>query len=379
MKKLIPFMVILIIMISEASGFGQIKPGAYSVSPFIGGYTFEGNMGLRTRPVYGLRMGYDFTKHLGAELLFDYVATNHIEGTSEPGTDVYNYRLEGLYHFMPEKRLVPFVSVGIGGQNINYSSTAEDKSRFVADYGVGLKYFLTDSIALRADVRHVLVFGSLYNNLEYALGVAFSFGGKKAASKPFVKDVEAEPALPPPPVAKEPEPAPPPPVKAPEPAPAPPPPPPVREPEPAPAPPPPPPVIEEMKKAPEAASEVEKEIIEKGRATLMVQFDTGKAIVKPVYNKEIQKVADVMNKYKDLNIVVEGHTDNVGGKQYNLNLSQKRAEAIKKVMATKFKINSDRIKAKGFGYSKPIASNSTKEGKQKNRRVEAAVEYIIKK
>jgi OOP family OmpA-OmpF porin len=48
-------------------------------------------------------------------------------------------------------------------------------------------------------------------------------------------------------------------------------------------------------------------------------------------------------------------------------------------MVKKFKIESSRITAKGFGYSKPVASNSTKEGKQKNRRVEAAVEYTVKK
>ena len=56
-----------------------------------------------------------------------------------------------------------------------------------------------------------------------------------------------------------------------------------------------------------------------------------------------------------------------------------RAEAIKEVMVKKFKIDAARIKAKGYGLSKPIASNATKEGRQQNRRVEAAVEYMIKK
>ena len=129
-----------------------------------------------------------------------------------------------------------------------------------------------------------------------------------------------------------------------------------------------------MKKAPE----VEQKILEKGRATLDVEFDTGKAIVKPKYYKDIQSVAEVMKKYPDLKIVIEGHTDNVGGEKYNLNLSQKRAEAIKNIMVTKFNIEPSRLTAKGFGYSKPIASNSTKEGRQKNRRVEAAVEYTVR-
>ncbi|MGO9138507.1 MAG: OmpA family protein, partial [Syntrophales bacterium] len=142
----------------------------------------------------------------------------------------------------------------------------------------------------------------------------------------------------------------------------------------APAPPPPAPV-EEMKKAPE----VEQKILEKGRATLDVKFDFDKAVVKPQYYKDIQSVAEVMKKYPDLKIVIEGHTDNVGGNKYNLNLSQKRAEAVKNVMVTKFNIEPSRLTAKGFGESKPIASNSTKEGRQKNRRVEAAVEYTYER
>lgn len=146
------------------------------------------------------------------------------------------------------------------------------------------------------------------------------------------------------------------------------------EPKPAP-PPPPPPQVEEMKKAPEAATEVEQKLKEKGRVTLLVEFDFDKAVVKPQYHKEIEKVTDVMKKYPDLNIVVEGHTDNIGTKKYNEGLSQRRAEAIREVMVKKFGIDSSRIKAMGYGFSRPIASNATREGRQHNRRVEAAVEY----
>jgi OOP family OmpA-OmpF porin len=138
---------------------------------------------------------------------------------------------------------------------------------------------------------------------------------------------------------------------------------------PPPLPPPLPPVVEEKQKAPE--------IIEKGRVTLKIEFDTAKAIVKPKYYDEIKKVTDIMEKYPDLHIVIEGHTDNVGGEKYNLKLSQRRAEAVKKVMETRFKIDAARLKAKGFGYSRPIASNKNADGRQRNRRVEAAVEYII--
>ncbi len=123
---------------------------------------------------------------------------------------------------------------------------------------------------------------------------------------------------------------------------------------------------------------MKKEAIDKGRAKLLVDFDFDKAVVKQKYHKEIESLADVMKKYPDLNIVVEGHTCNIGPAKYNEKLSQRRAEAIKEVLVKKFNINAARITAKGYGLSKPLASNATKEGRQQNRRVEAVAEYTKK-
>ena len=155
----------------------------------------------------------------------------------------------------------------------------------------------------------------------------------------------------------------------------PPPPPPIKEPEvvapPAPVPPPP---VEEIKKAPEAEAGIEQKMVETGRVTLKVEFDTGKSVVKPRYDKEIQNVADFLKKNPDKKIMIGGHTDTMGNKKANLTLSQKRADAVKKVLVSKFGIKSSRIEAKGFGGSKPMTSNATAEGRQQNRRVEAVVE-----
>jgi OOP family OmpA-OmpF porin len=157
---------------------------------------------------------------------------------------------------------------------------------------------------------------------------------------------------------------------APAPPPPPPPPPPAKEPEVIA---PPPPAVE-TKRAPEAATVVEQAMLREGRVTLVIEFDTAKAIVKPKYYKEIKKITDVMEKHPDWNILIEGHTDNVGGEKYNLRLSQRRAEAVKKVMETRFKIDAARIRAKGFGYFRPKASNKTADGRHRNRRVEAVLD-----
>jgi OmpA-OmpF porin, OOP family len=351
MKKT-AFLMIVVLLIFSTPALAGTRDGGISISPYAGGFLFQGDQNLNHNFVYGLRLGYDITKHWGIEAMGGYVHTRYNPIGRDDAADIYNYRIEGIYNFMPDSRFVPFIAIGGGGQSITYDNNLPNKTRPVADYGVGFKLFFTDWLAFRVDVRHVLAFGSVYNNLEYTGGLTFYFGGRTPAPAPL--PVKEEPAPPPPP--------PPPPVKEPEPAPAPP-------------PPPPPPPVEEMKKAPEAASEMEQKIMEKGRATLNVEFDTGKSVVKQKYYKEIGSVADVLKNHPEIKIVIEGHTDNVGGKKYNLRLSQKRADAIKQVMIKKFGIEASRLTAKGYGFSRPIASNATKEGKQKNRRVEAAVEY----
>jgi len=142
----------------------------------------------------------------------------------------------------------------------------------------------------------------------------------------------------------------------------------VSEPAPVVAPPPPPP--------PPAPKPV---IIEKGRQTLNVEFDFDKSTIKKGYDKDINDLAKVMKDYPDLNVVIEGHTDNVGTAAYNKKLSQRRAEAVKQYMVEQDGINANRITAEGFGFDRPIASNDTDEGRQQNRRVEAAVDYQIEK
>jgi OOP family OmpA-OmpF porin len=121
---------------------------------------------------------------------------------------------------------------------------------------------------------------------------------------------------------------------------------------------------------------VEKAIVEKGRATLKVHFDFDKAVVKNQYHDEIGNLAEVLRKYPDLKIMIEGHTDSTGDVNYNERLSLRRAEAVQKYLVEKFGIAASRLSAKGFGESLPVASNATREGRQQNRRVEAAAEYI---
>ncbi len=111
---------------------------------------------------------------------------------------------------------------------------------------------------------------------------------------------------------------------------------------------------------------------------LNMEFDTGKADIKPQYKDEIAKVGEYMKQYPTTTAVIEGHTDNVGSYDYNMKLSQQRAETVVNYLVGNFGIEKSRLEAKGYGYTRRIAYNSTPEGRQKNRRINAIIDCVIK-
>lgn len=112
---------------------------------------------------------------------------------------------------------------------------------------------------------------------------------------------------------------------------------------------------------------------------LDMEFDTGKADIKPQYKENIAKVGDFMKQYPTTTAVIEGHTDNVGSAEYNMKLSQQRADNVVAYLVKNFGIEASRLEAKGYGYSRRIAYNDTPEGRQKNRRINAIIDCVVKK
>lgn len=108
--------------------------------------------------------------------------------------------------------------------------------------------------------------------------------------------------------------------------------------------------------------------------TLGIEFDIDRAVVRPEYRGQIAKVGDFMKKYPTTTAVIEGHTDNVGSSEHNMELSQRRAQAVVDYLVDNFGIDRSRLTAKGYGYTRPVADNATQEGKQKNRRIEALID-----
>jgi OOP family OmpA-OmpF porin len=112
---------------------------------------------------------------------------------------------------------------------------------------------------------------------------------------------------------------------------------------------------------------------------LNITFDSAKSIIKPEFESEVEKLATFMNQYADTVVTVEGHTDSQGADAYNLKLSQSRADAVKASLIAKYGVSAERVNAFGYGETKPVADNSTADGREQNRRVVGQVSTAVTK
>lgn len=98
-------------------------------------------------------------------------------------------------------------------------------------------------------------------------------------------------------------------------------------------------------------------------------FAVNSSNLSPAAKEHLANLASVLNKFPDTQILVEGHTDVTGTTEYNQALSEKRALAVKDYLVSQ-EVNAARITAAGYGEQRPVATNSTPEGQERNRRVE---------
>jgi OOP family OmpA-OmpF porin len=110
-----------------------------------------------------------------------------------------------------------------------------------------------------------------------------------------------------------------------------------------------------------------------GFIALYINFDTGKADIKPESEPIVKQIADLLSSNPDLKVSIEGHTDNVGTPAANKTLSEARAKAVMNAVAA-LGVPAGRMSAVGWGQERPVADNRTEDGRAKNRRVE-----IVKK
>lgn len=117
------------------------------------------------------------------------------------------------------------------------------------------------------------------------------------------------------------------------------------------------------------SGEIQKDLAEKGKAVLYINFDTDKATLKPDGKAAVGEIAKALDADKTLKVAINGYTDNTGNDAHNVQLSKDRAAAVLAAL-TASGIDKARLSSEGFGAQNPIADNSTEAGKAQNRRVE---------
>jgi outer membrane protein OmpA-like peptidoglycan-associated protein len=132
------------------------------------------------------------------------------------------------------------------------------------------------------------------------------------------------------------------------------------------------------RQAEEMQRDIEGAKIERVGEGIKITFDSGilfavnSAELQPAAKENIGKLATILNKYDDTNILVEGHTDSTGSDEYNQGLSERRAASVA-AYAKSMNVKGDRFTTVGYGENQPVMSNSSSEGRQANRRVEIAI------
>ena len=352
----------------------EIQPGAFTVSPMIGGHTFEGNLSLENSTFLGIGLGYNLTENWGIEGVYTRTDAD-ADDNSTTDTRVETYHIDALYHFWSDKKLVPYFVAGIGGIHSSPDVGSSD-NHLLFNYGVGVKYFIVENlVALRADVRHLLDFPHPDNSLQYSVGLTFQFGKSSPKSAP-VPAPEVEPMA-----VVEPQPAP---VAVPldgdkdgvidsqDKCPA-------------------SPagatvdsngccldsdgdgVFDHLDQCPDTPNGVS--VDAKGcptKLTLNINFGTNSSKIGTQFDGEITKAVQCIKDYPGNVVFIDGYTDDRGAAAYNQKLSEQRATAVKNRLVTKFNIPVERLNARGFGEDQPIADNNTANGRATNRRVEVA-------
>lgn len=289
-------------------------------------------------------LGYDFAPHLAAELALSN-GSFHVRG-SGASERLSAASLDILFKLAPVTSMFkPYVLAGAGGMTDNIGRVpGENNKAWLAEAGVGLLtglgsqsgstrlQFRTEAKYRYEFIQHTPGIPNNPGDVVFGVGLQLMFGAHTPPPPPVAK------ALPPPPP-------------------------------PEPAPPPPPPAPAPTCVAP-AGLQVDANcrIIEQTLVVRAVDFEFNSAQLTAPARQTLDEVAASLVKQPELKIEIQGYTDSTGSPEYNLRLSQKRAESVRDYLMGKG-VNPAALTAKGFGVANPIATNKTTDGRAQNRRV----------
>lgn len=332
---------------------------------------FSDERSLDDDTFYAIGLGYEYGNHWAAELGY-VVSEPNIEDT-QLSVDIDHIRLDGLYYFGADK-FRPYLVAGVG--QANYSVADLDEDETFVNGGAGFKYAFNPHVALRGDARAVYSTDESETDFLVGLGLIFKFGQSSKAqatptpTPPPARDsdkdgvIDAEDQCPntarglvidtkgcAKSTDKDGD-----------------------------------GVVDTIDQCPDSAKGAKVDAVgcyvmlkEAVSVSLAVNFASNSDVVLEGAVEEVKKVADFMRQYPQSQVLFEGHTDNSGAADYNRQLSQRRADAVAKILIEQFNIDSSRVQAIGYGEDQPLVDNSSASNRAKNRRVVAVVSATVEK
>lgn len=327
------------------TGQSAADEGRFYIAPGAQWMDFDGDResGDDVGPAVGL--GYGLTDRLSIEFNAARVKPDYL---TRPGEDnVRHLRLDLLYGLEDSEpgRISPFVVTGIGDNEFRLN-----KDDTVVNFGGGFRYRLTDQIEWRAAARTFIGLDESTSDFGVDTALVIHMGeGRRTERVPPTPAPEPEPQAR---VADSDGDG----------------------------------VPDERDRCPDtpSAHAVDEDgcsimIEEVAEIELQVEFDFDSDEVKPEYYDDIRRVADFLDEHEDTVAELGGHTDSMGPEEYNQNLSERRANAVRDVLIERFDIRPGRVTAVGYGESEPVASNDTREGRQQNRRVMSVISTTVQR
>lgn len=340
----------------------------FNLNPQVGSMWFDSKRNVDDEIFYGLGFGYQFDSPWALEANYLTGETN-TNGPFDIDVDFEEIRLDALYHWKPAaSKSQPYWAFGAGQGYFDTTSSEDTETR--VNVGLGLKYFVSDAVALRTDGR--VVYGVDDDTIDYmlTLGLFVQFGkSSKPAAAAVVaapKDSDGDgvvdgsdrcPNTPPntrvdvngciPDTDGD-------------------------------------GVADNVDQCPnsERGAKVDNVgcyvmLSETQSIQMNIQFANNSDVLEPTYRSEVAKVADFMRQYPQTQVVVEGHTDDRGAADYNQDLSERRARSVANSLVSDFNIASGRVSFVGKGELEPIADNNSAEGRAANRRVVGVVSATV--
>jgi len=316
--------------------------GDFYLNPFVGYTWHDSDTNLDESKFWGVGFEKQLTDQFGVEFLYMRDTDAEFEDSSS-GVDIERIGVDGIYYTPQLGIFQPYLKTGLN--HVKYEDSGFSDQGTEAGLGLGTRILFGNNWSARLEAKALHELDDSLTHGLVTVGISYAFTAPRAAPAPA--PVAPAPAAP---VDSDGD-----------------------------------GVTDDKDQCPNtpAGREVdsvgcEYHLNKTEEMKLDILFATDKSEVTEAYMGEVERAAKFLKRYGNVNAVIEGHTDSTASDSYNQKLSERRAIAVKDMLVSRFGIAPSRLSAVGYGESRPVASNATKEGKAENRRVVAVMQAETK-